>query len=285
VASSALPSSAAAYDPGWSRIRRAVLKANPRFQEASFNSAGVAGNKVAFKDPPLVGPALGRVWEVVYYRPTFFSPKPLVYVVTAIRWDEPERLALYETPWLYIGGRPRIFSRLSPDLERIIERQKKVERSLKGYRTGDAEFDRRWAFYVYRSRPSEVLHDAGRRRWLESLAALSPGRGADVPTIASVGTTASLGVVVDDSDATVRAVGELVPSFAQLLDAVESSTGNLPASVRPLTMDLLPDGSGYPSPTLRFRCVHCGVDSHPRFVPDFQTEVCAECRKGLYSAP
>ena len=271
-------------DPQWSRIRSALLRANPGFRDAKLSSELPAGTKPPFKDPPLVGPAFGRLWEVTYQRPSFFSPDQLVNVVTAIRWDEPERMIHYDTPWLYIGGRPRIFSRSSPDLQRILEKQRRVEGNLTGHLTGDAEFDRRWAFYVYRSRPAEVLRDPGRRRWLEALAALRPRRGDEMPTIASLGTTVALGVVVNDSDETVRQAGTLVRSFSQLLDAIELSAGNHPASEIPLTMDLLPDGTGYPSPTLRLRCAHCGQETHPRFVPDFHTEICDQCRRGLYSS-
>ncbi len=271
-------------DPQWSRIRSTLLRANREFRDATFTPAGPSGTKPPLKDAPLVGPAYGRLWQVVYHRPTLFSAHQLLNVVTAIRWDDPERMVHYETPWLYIGDRPRIFSKLSPDLERIIERQKKADRNLVGLQTGDSEFDRRWAFYAYRSSPAEVLRDhPERRRWLQALASLRTRRGDEMPTVASLGTTVALGVVVSDSDDTVRQASTLVLSFSQLLDAIEASTGNLSASQIPLTMDLLPDGSGYPSPTLRIRCAHCGQETHPRFVPDFHTEICNECRKGLYS--
>lgn len=105
-----------------------------------------------------------------------------------------------------------------------------------------------------------------------------------MPTIASIGTTVALGVVVSDSDETIRQVRTLVSSFSQLLDAIEQSTGNYPASQIPLTMDLLPDGTGYPSPTLRIHCASCGQDAHALFIPDFHTEVCDQCRKGLYES-
>ncbi len=271
-------------DPGWSRIRSALMKSNREFRDAMFVPGGPAGSKSPIKDPPLVGAAHGRLWQVVYHRPTFFSPDQVVNVVTGIRWDDPERMVLYETPWLYIGGRPRIFSRLSPDLDRIIQKQRMADRNLRGYLTGDPVFDRRWAFYAYRANPAEVLRDASRREWLQGLADLRPRRGDEMPTIASVGTTIALGVVVGDSDETVRQAGTLVQSFSQLLDAIEVSTGNLSARQIPLTMDLLPDGTGYPSPTLRFRCVHCGQETHPRFIADFHTEICDQCRKGLYSS-
>jgi len=272
-------------DPQWTQIRAAMIRANPEFRDAVYTPPGPGGAKSPMKDPPLIGPAYGRLWEVIYHRPTTFSPDQLVSLVTAIRWDPPERLILYETPWLFIGGRPRIFSRLSPDLERIIERQKKVDRSLAGFKTGDTAFDRQWAFYAYRSNPSRVLReDPTRRLWLQALADLRPGRRDEMPTIASLGTVASIGVVVNDQEETVRLARTLVQSFSGLLDAVEQSTGNLPASTLPLTMDLLPDGTGYPSPTLRFTCASCGQVSHPKFIPDFHTEICSVCRKGLYSS-
>ena len=271
-------------DPQWTRIRSALLRANPQFREGTFVPNVPAKIKTPLKDPPLVGPAYGRLWEVVYHRPTFFSPDPLLQVVTALRWGEPERMVHDDTPWLYIGGRPRIFSRSSPDLEQIFEKQRHTERSLVGYQSGDPEFDRRWAFYAYRSRPGEVLRDPVYRRWLEGLGALRPRRGDDLPTIASIGATISLGLVVNDSDETVQQARTLVHSFSQLLDAIEMSIGNYPASQIPLTMDLLPDGTGFPSPTLRFRCASCGEETHPRFVPEFHTEVCDRCRKGLYQS-
>jgi hypothetical protein len=271
-------------DPHWSRIRSVLLQTNRQFRDASLSPDFPKGQKPPVKDPPLVGSGYGRLWEVVYHRPTFFSPDRLVHVVTAIRWDDPEKMVHYETPWLYIGGRPRILSRMSPDLQLIIEKQRRAERNLRGYQTGDAEFDRRWALYAYRARPAEVLHDPAPRRWLEGLANLRPGRGDEMPTIASLGSTVALTVVVNDSDETVREAGTLVQSFSQVLDAIELSTGNRPAIQVPLPMDLLPDGTGYPSPTLRFRCAHCGQDAHPRFVPDFHTEICDQCRKGLYGS-
>ncbi len=271
-------------DPQWSRIRSALLRANPGFRDAQLASNVPTGTKPLFQDPPLVGPGYGRLWEVTYQRPSFFSPDQLVNVVTAIRWDDPERAVHHETPWLYIGGRPRIFSRSSPDIQRILERQKRVDGNLKGYLTGDPGFDRAWAFYAYRARPAEVLRDPERRRWLQTLAELRPRRGDEMPTVASVGTTMALGVVVSESDATVHQAGRLVRSFSELIDAIELSTGNRPASQVPVPMDLLPDGTGYPSPTLRFRCAHCGQETHPRFVPDFHTEICDQCRKGLYSS-
>jgi hypothetical protein len=271
-------------DPQWARIRSALLRANREFRDSPLSPVAPGMTKSPIKDPPLVGPAYGRLWEVVYHRPAFFSPDQLVNVVTAIRWDDPERMAHYETPWLYIGGRPRILSRMSPDLQLIVEKQRKAERNLRGYQTGDPEFDRRWAFYAYRSRPAEVLRDPGRRRWLQALADLRPRRGDEMPTIASLGTSVGMALVVGDSDETVRAASTLVQSFSQLLDGIELSTGNLPASQVPLTMDLLPDGTGYLSPTLRLRCAHCGQETHPRFVPDFHTETCSQCRRGLYSS-
>jgi hypothetical protein len=271
-------------DPLWARLRSALTRANPQLRDAHFTPGDRVGSKPPVKDAPLVGPANGRLWEVVYYRPSLFSSEPLLNAMTAIRWDEPERMLLYETPWLYIGGRPRIFSRLSPDLDRIIEKQRRAERNLRGHLTGDAGFDRRWAIYVYRSNPAQVLRDATRRAWLEGLANLRPGRREEMPTIASLGATVSLGLVVSDSEPTMRAASSLIGSFSELLDAIERSTGNLPASTVPLTMDLLPDGTGYPSPTLRFRCPQCGQESHPRFVPDFLTEICDQCRKGLYNS-
>ena len=279
-----LAGTASDRDPQWSRIRSAVLRANRQFRDATLAPDVPRGKKLPIQDPPLVGPAYGRLWEVVYYRPTTFSPDMLVNVMTAIRWDEPVKMAQYETPWLYIGGRPRILTRMGPDLQLIIDKQRRAERNLRGYQTGDPEFDRRWACYAYRARPAEVLRDPERRRWLQSLADLRPRPRDEMPTVASLGTTVALTVVVNDSDATVRGAGTLIPSFSQLLDAIEQSTGNLSASQVPLTMDLLPDGTGYVSPTLRFRCAHCGQETHPRFVPDFHTEICNECRKGLYSS-
>jgi hypothetical protein len=271
-------------DPLWSRIRAALLRANREFREATLGPGAPGEKKAPIKDAPLVGPAHGRLWGVVYSRPTFFSPDRLVNVVTAIRWDNPERMVHYETPWLFIGGRPRILSRMSPDLQLIIEKQRRAERNLRGYQTGDPEFDRQWVLYAYRSRPAEVLRDPGRRRWLQELADLRPRRGDEMPTVASLGTTVALAVVVSDSDETVREASTLVHSFSQLLDAIELSTGNLPASQLPLTMDLLPDGTGYLSPTLRLTCAHCGQETHPRFVPNFHTEICDQCRKGLYGS-
>jgi len=273
-----------AQDPQWTRIRAALLRANPGFREDTFVPVPPNVKKPKYRDAPLIGSAFGRLWQVTYQRPGTFSPDQVLNLVTSIRWDEPERMILYETPWLYIGGRPRIFSRLSPDLERIIEKQKRAERSLAGFKTGDPGYDRRWAFYVYRSSPSEVLRDPKQRRWLQALADLRPSRRDEMPTIASLGTTVGLGVVVGDSDETVRQMSTLVQSFSRLLDAIEKSTGNLAASQVALTMDLLPDGTGYLSPTLRFRCASCGEETHPRFVPDFHTEICDRCRKGLYNS-
>jgi hypothetical protein len=275
---------AAGADPLWEGLRPALLKANPEFRPAAFSAETVVGKRSPLPDPPLVGAAGGRLWEVTFLRSTLLAPRSLLNVLTAIRWDSPERLAQFETPWLYLGGRPRIFSRLSPDLDRILERQRRADRNLVGYRTGDRAFDRRWAFYAYRSRPAEVVRVPRRRAWLEDLATLRPGRWDEMPTIASLGTTASLGLVVGESAGTVRQAAALIRSFGDLLDAIELSTGNHPASEVPLTMDLLPDGSGFPSPTLRLRCPHCGQETHPRFVPDFHTERCAACRRGLYSS-
>jgi hypothetical protein len=279
----ALDGTPSGRDPNWAGIRSALLRANREFRDAPFSPATPTEKKSPIKDPPLVGAAYGRVWEVVYYRGTYFSTAPLLNVVTAIRWGDPEKMTLYETPWFYIGGRPRILSRLSPDLQWIIERQRTTERNLRGYQTGDAEFDRRWAFYAYRGRPSEVLQDPARRRWLQGLADLRPTRGSEMPTISSLGTTVALAAVVTESEETARQAGTLVQSLSQLLDAIELSTGNHSASQLPLTMDLLPDGTGYPSPTLRFRCPYCGQETHPRFVPEYHTEMCALCRKGLYT--
>lgn len=271
-------------DPAWRRIRSAFLRANPGLHEAPFSPVERARARTTVRDAPLVGPADGRLWEVLHFRPSFFAPQRLLNIVTAVRWDEPERLILHETPWLYLGGRPRIFSRMSGDLDWIIDKQRRAERSLAGHKTGDAEFDRRWAFYVYRSNPAQVLRDPARRRWLEALAALRPQKRDEMPTISSLGTVASLGMVVDDSEATVRQAGVLIHTFAQMLDAIEVSTGNAPASRLPLAMDLEPDGTGYPSPTLRLRCTACGQEAHPRFMPDFHTEICDQCRRGFYNS-
>lgn len=270
-------------DPDWPRIRAALIRATPGLREASRDPGVVPSTKSPFKDAPLVGTAHGRLWEVIYYRPSFFSPDRLLSVVTAMRWDDPARMLNYETPWMYIGGRPRIFSRLGPDVDRIIERQRRAERSLVGYKTGDAEFDRRWAFYAYRSNPSRVLKDAAQREWLEGLAEIRPSRGDEMPVIASLGTTVSLALVVGDAGRTEPQARTLLQSFGQLLDAVEASTGSVPASQLSLPMDLMPDGSGYAAPTLRLRCSWCGQETHPRFVSEFQTEICALCRRGLYN--
>ncbi len=271
-------------DPQWSRVRTALLRANPEFRDAEFSRTASAGRVPPLKDPPLVGAAHGRLWEVTYRRPSTFSPDQLLSVMTVIRWDEPERMILYETPWLYIGGRPRIFSRLSPDLDRIIEKQRRAERNLVGYKTGDRLFDRKWAFFAYRSSPAGVLRSPERRKWLEALADLRPRRGDELPTIASLGTSVALGVVVNDGDDTVRQSSTLIASFSELLDSIERATGNLSASQVPLPMDFLPDGTGYPSPTLRLRCPSCGEETHPRFIEDFHTEICDRCRKGLYNS-
>ncbi len=270
-------------DPTWAPIRSALLRANPEFRDAPFSPEVLAGRKPPLPIAPLEGAAFGRLWEVTYQPATFFTPNRLLSVSTAIRWDPPERAIHYDTPWLYIGPRPRIFSRMSPDLERIIERQRRLERNLKGHQTGDAEFDRVWACYCYRSRPAEVLQDPARREWLESLAALRPRAGDDRPTIASLGSVVTLAVVVGDSPQAVPESGSLVRNFSSLLDGIELSTGNLAASQVALTMDFLPDGTGYPSPTLRFQCARCGQMAHPRYLPDFHTEVCSQCRQGLYA--
>ncbi len=284
MAAYTLGSADAGRDPLWSRVRSALARANPEFRDAAFTPMPPAVTKPAVRDPPLVGPSRGRTWEIVYYRPTFFSPSPLLNIVTAIRWDDPGRMVHHETPWLYIGGRPRIFSRLSPDLDWIVEKQRRAERNLAGYKTGDPAFDRRWACYAYRSNPATVLQNAGRRRWLQGLRDLRLRRGDDAPTIASLGTTVSMGLAVRDSEDTVRQARDLVGNFGQMLDEIEVSTGNPSATQVALPMDLLPDGTGYPSPTLRFRCVWCGQETHPRFVREFHTEICEQCRKGLYDS-
>jgi hypothetical protein len=268
-------------DPVWARMRNELLRVNREFRDAKR----VPSKARPLADPPLVGPGRGRLWEVRFHRPRFSASYRVVGVTTAIRWDEPENMRNDSVPWLYVGARPRAFTRSSLELDRIVMRYKRSEGDLRGLATGDEEFDRRWAVYAPRPAVGDVMRDPATRRWLNDLAELRPRRGDDLPVVASFGATAILSIVVDESDRSVKTSGELPQSFGNFLDHLETAVGEAPASVRTLPMELVPDELGYPVPVIRFRCSFCGQETHPRYQPAVDTEVCDRCGKGLYRSP
>lgn len=265
-------------DPTWGRIRRATLSAYSSFRDAPQ----VVPKVPPLPDLPLTGAAFGRLWEVRFHRPRFLSPDRIVGVTTGIRWGEPDQLRTKPTPWVYIGARPRAFSRASLELDRLLMRYKRAEGDMRGIPTGDPAFDRAWAVYSSGPEIGEVMRRPPNQQWLSQLAELRPRRKDDLPVIACLGGTAILSVVVDDSDRAVRVSSELPRTLGHFLDEVETAVGVRPASLVPLAMDSLPDETGYAVPTLRFTCAACGQETHARHQPNVDVDVCDRCGKSLY---
>jgi hypothetical protein len=265
-------------DPVWSQVRRAVQRENAGFRDA--RRIAVRGR--ALTDLPVVGTAYGRSWEVRFHRPRFLYPDRILGLTTGIRWTDPATMRRSMIPWLYIGARPRAFSRANLELDRIMMRYKRTEGDLRGLSTGDAPFDKKWAVYASHPEIGEVMREAIFRKWLADLAELRPRRGDDLPTIASLGGTAVLSLVIDSSTRSVQTAANLPRTFGGFLDKIETTVGQVPAGSRPLTMDLMPDELGYPVPVLRFTCPLCGQQTHPRHQPNVDTDVCDQCGKSLY---
>ncbi len=210
-----------------------------------------------------------------------FAPEVILGFSTSVRLVPPKTSQLESVPWYYAGPRPRVFSRNYLDYDRIIMRYRRREGDMKGTKTGDAEFDRRWAVYPFDPVLGDALRDPTYRRMFTDAAAAGPRR-AESPTIAIFGMGAILSVTVEPREDTAVAVAPLLGQYSSFLDRLETLRGLPAASHEPIPVDYLPDESNMLYPVPRIRCPTCGAQSHPRYMTNVDTEVCDKCRASLY---
>lgn len=265
-------------DPVWTRLSLALKQENPDFREARPLQTSVP----LLADPPLVGSAVGRMWEVRFLRSRFMARHPIVGLTTGIGWIDPAKMRREPIPWFYVGPRPRLLARTNAELDRFMQWYRRSEGHTGGVPTGDAHFDRQWVVYASRPEVAYVLGKPAYRNILRGFAELRPNRSDDLPTVTIVGSTAVLSLVVGDSDTIVRGVAHLPQAFGNLLDQIEAAVGQVPAGSRPLAMDFVPDETGYPEPALRLQCSNCGQETHPRHRLDLETDLCDGCGKSFY---
>lgn len=210
-----------------------------------------------------------------------FAPEPILGYTTAVRLVSLDQGLVESVPWYYAGPRPSTFSRNSLDYDRIIMRYRRREGDLEGARTGDVQFDRRWAVFPFDPVLGEALRDSQLRELFFSAASAGP-RKAESPTVAIFGMEATFSVTVELRSDTATTAATLLGQFSALLDRLETLRGLPSASRTPILVDYLPDESDLLYPVPRLRCPSCGADSHPRYMPHVETEVCDKCRKSLY---
>lgn len=237
--------------------------------------------KIARSIQRLVGTVNGRGWEVAFYGGRTLAPETILGFSTSVRLVPPATSQLESIPWYYAGPRPRVFSRNYLDYDRIIMRYRRREGNMHGTRTGDVQFDRRWAVYPFDPVLGEALRDPSYRKLFTDAAAVGPRR-AESPTIAIFGMGAILSVTVDLREDTAVAVAPLLGQYASFLDRLETLRGLPPASHDPIPVDYLPDESDMVYPVPRIQCPTCGAVSHPRYMTNVETEVCDKCRTPLY---
>ncbi|HXW67397.1 MAG TPA: hypothetical protein VEL82_05940 [Thermoplasmata archaeon] len=264
----------------WKRLSARMASQFPGFR--SERAVAPPGRRAPSGPPSLVGPAAGRLWELSFLEPRLFSPEMQVGITTSVRLIDPPAMPHYRMPWLYAGIRPRVFSRGSVGTDRILERYRQGRGSAKGTRTGDADLDRRWVVYTYDAGMAAVYREAEVHRFLRAAAALSPHPERDLPTLAVYGTEATLTLPTTSEPERVAGIVAAFEGCSHVLDRLEASRGMPPASTQPILMDLLHDDAGIPFPLPRFECPWCHRMTHPRFHPNFNTEVCEKCGQALY---
>ena len=265
----------------WNRVRRRFTSRFLEFRE-EVTLPVPGGRSSGSPSSSLVGPWSGRLWEIRFLAPTFFFPDMQAGITTAVRLVEPTRMPAEFMPWLYAGMRPGIFTRGSAGTDRILTRYRHLREPLNGTLTGDPNLDRRWAIYPYDDALAGVFRDPEVHGILRGSSALSPDSNRHLPTLAVYGTEATITLPTDSSEDRVNGVVSAFEGFSRILDRLEQSRGAIPASRRPLVMDLLHDESGAPFPVPRFDCPWCMQATHPRFNPNADTEACEKCGRALY---
>lgn len=262
----------------WDRVRAEHLRRYPGLSPASPAAQPEKARKSIHR---LTGSVNGRGWEVAFYPGRVLAPESILGYTTSVRLLAPEKFQTETVPWYYAGPRPKAFSRVYLDYDRIIMRYRRREGDLRGALTSDPSFDRRWSVYPSDPNMGEALRDPKLREIFEGAAAVGPKR-AESPTIAVFGTEATFSVTVElRSDGPAR-LAPLFGQFSTFLDRLESLRGLPPASQVPIPVDYLPDESDMLYPVPRFRCPSCRAESHPRFMVRVETEVCDKCGKSLY---
>jgi hypothetical protein len=264
----------------WNRVRRRFAGRYPGFHDEAVLSP--AGRPPSTAPPSTVGVWRGRLWELRYQGPALFAPSSQIGVTTAVRLVEPEGMPLERIPWVYAGLRPGVFTRGSMSLDRILARYRRVRGKRQGALTGDADLDQRWAVYAYSPQVAGVFREPETRAFLRNSEQLSPNPRSILPAVFMYGTEATLNLPVGNLPEQVDTVATTFDGFSRVLDRAEASRGHAPASTTPIPMDLEHDLEGAPFPTARISCPFCHQVTHPRYHPDFDTEVCEKCRHALY---
>ena len=250
-----------------------------------FRTESATPPRAARKAPPpasLVGSWSGRTWEVAFREPRPFYPDTQVGFTTAVRLVEPPQMPFEPAPWLFVGERPRVFSKNAIDFDRIIMRYRRREGNFKGSMTGDAQLDRRWAVYPFDEALEPGFREEPVRKILRSFETVSPNPKNTIPALAVFGTEATLTLPVLPTRDRIPHVMDSFEGLGYILDRIEEARGGVAARVRPIPMDLVHDETGAPFPVPRFDCPVCGRTTHPRYQANLETEVCEVCGKMLY---
>ncbi len=264
----------------WGRIQDRVISRFPEFRREA--AVAPPGGRAPSGPDSLVGPASGRIWEVRFLAPKLLSPDIQVGFTTAVRLVDPPAMPHYAIPFLYVGLRPGVFTRGSVGTDRIFEKYKSGGGPRHGAGTGDAEFDRRWVVYTHDTGLAAVFRQPEVLRVLRRAAALSPAPNGDLPTLAVLGTEATVTLPTAARSDRVAGIVSALEGTSMVLDRLESARGLPPASQSPLPMDVLHDDTGVPFPLARFECPWCHEVTHPKFHPNFNTETCEKCGQVLY---
>lgn len=262
----------------WQRLESGLLR---RYPELAPGGPSPGSPRVAQEIRRLIGTVGGRGWEVAFYGGRTLAPETILGFSTSVRLVSLENSRLETAPWYYAGPRPRVFSRAYLDYDRIIMRYRRREGEMRGALTGDRRFDKRWAIYAFDPVLGEALREPAFHRFFESAAELGPPR-AESPTIAIFGLEAILSVTVELRSDRVASAVPLLGEFSTFLDRLEALRGLRPASRSPQSVDYLPDESDLLYPVPRIRCPSCHEESHPRYMPNLETEACDKCRASLY---
>ncbi len=185
-------------------------------------------------------------------------------------------------PWLFVGLRPGVMTPGTFDHDRITMRYRRREGNFKGTLTGDPTLDRRWAVYPFDDRLAPIFHDASVVAMLHRMVSFSPNPRSTIPTIAVMGTEATLTIKTAERPELADKLPGTLREFASILDRMEEAMGNPSASRRVLPMDLVRDDQGSPFPVVRFQCPTCQQSAHPRYLPNLDSQVCDKCGKLLY---
>ncbi|HLY76718.1 MAG TPA: hypothetical protein VKT21_02390, partial [Thermoplasmata archaeon] len=230
----------------WDQLRHALLRRYPGLSEST---AGPPPRRRKPVVPRIVGHWAGRGWEISFHAERPFVPENMVGVTTVTRLSDPRSMLGERMPWVYVGPRPGVFSKNSFDFDRIVSRYRKLEGDYRGVSTGDPAFDRRWAVYPWDPTLGEVFRDSATRSGLDQMATARPPRGT-LPTIAVLGSVATLTLVVQLSSDRIDPAVASIGAFSGLLDKFEAARGLRPAQVIPIPTDLLPDEDAVPYPVV-----------------------------------